>query len=457
MNRLILTLLLTMPSLAFGLPNQFVQEGYLTRQNGAPIAGEVTLQIRLYERARGGNAHFEEIQENVPLVNGYYAILVGSQNPLPEGIFRGDTVHLALRIDGGEELAPRTAITKVPAAMEADTATNVIGDITPNSVSVGSLIVIDAAGKWVGDPTGLRGPPGANGVDGQQGPPGAPGPEGPVGPQGPPGQNGAVGAAGSPDTPAEVLGKLVQVDGSGSALDSDLVDGLNGVQFMRTDTDTGTTGNVEVAGKMASAQVITTYGDIQAARGQVALNTLGNIKMTDNDIIGVQGFLFNDPGPDGRIEWQGTGARIYVAPLDNGNTDGMLRVQNPAKGISLEGSTRTSGTLNVVGRLNAESGASIKNAAIGDQASLTLGASVDAAGIGQKPSAVVGFAGVGVASGALGWYPQSRSLELYDTSPASPNEPYDQGSRPYGNFKANTSELQGASIPPTAFRLMAIS
>ena len=117
-----------------------------------------------------------------------------------------------------------------------------------------------------------------------------------------------------PDTPAEVLGKLVQVDGSGSTLDSDLVDGLNGVQFMRTDTDTGTTGNVEVAGKMASAQVITTYGDIQAARGQVALNTLGNIKMTDNDIIGVQGF-FNDPGPDGRIEWQGTGARIYVAPL----------------------------------------------------------------------------------------------------------------------------------------------
>ena len=101
--------------------------------------------------------------------------------------------------------------------------------------------------------------------------------------------------------------------------------------------------------------------------------------------------------------------------------------------------------------MNAESGASIKIAAIGDQASLTLGASVDAAGIGQKPSAVVGFAGVGVASGALGWYPQSRSLELYDTSPASPNEPYDQGSRPYGNFKANTLRATGSVVSANGF------
>ncbi|MGB0647714.1 MAG: hypothetical protein ACPGQS_11090, partial [Bradymonadia bacterium] len=444
MRVLILALTLTMTGVAFGLPNQFVQEGYLTRQNGAPVVGEVTLQVRLYERELGGNALFEEVHENVPLVNGYYAILVGSLNPLPEGIFRGPTMHLALRINGGDELVPRTAITKVPAAMEADTALNVTGDITPNTVSVGGLIVIDAAGKWVGDPTGLRGPAGANGVDGQQGPPGPAGPVGPQGPQGPPGQNGAVGAAGSPDTPAEVLGKLIQVDGAGSTLDSDLVDGLNSAQFMRTDTDTGTTGNVDIAGSMSSAQVNTTYGDIQSARGQVALNTLGNIKMTDNDIIGVQGFQFNDPGPDGRIEWQGTGARIYVAPLNDANTDGMLRVQNPAKGISLEGATRTSGTLNVVGRLNAEGGASIKNATIGDQASLILGNSVDAGAIGQKPSAVLGFAGVGVGNAALGWYPQNRTLELYDTSPAAPNDAFDQGSRPYGNFKAKSLRATGS-------------
>jgi len=44
---------------------------------------------------------------------------------------------------------------------------------------------------------------------------------GPAGPQGPPGPNG------SPDTAAQVLAKLVTVDGSGSAVDADTIDGLD--------------------------------------------------------------------------------------------------------------------------------------------------------------------------------------------------------------------------------------
>ena len=43
-------------------------------------------------------------------------------------------------------------------------------------------------------------------------------PSGATGPQGP------TGASGSPDTPAQVLSKLVQVDGAGSGLDADQVD-----------------------------------------------------------------------------------------------------------------------------------------------------------------------------------------------------------------------------------------
>src|SRR3954462_5270208 len=39
------------------------------------------------------------------------------------------------------------------------------------------------------------------------------------------GQKGPPGSPGSPDTPSQVLEKLKQVDGDGSALDSDLLDG----------------------------------------------------------------------------------------------------------------------------------------------------------------------------------------------------------------------------------------
>jgi hypothetical protein len=39
---------------------------------------------------------------------------------------------------------------------------------------------------------------------------------------------------GSPDTPQQVLNKLLQVDGSGSGLDSDLIDGIDGVEIPTT-------------------------------------------------------------------------------------------------------------------------------------------------------------------------------------------------------------------------------
>lgn len=55
-------------------------------------------------------------------------------------------------------------------------------------------------------------------------PVGAPGERGVEGPQGP---------AGSPDTSQQVLDKLIQADGSGSALDADTLDGINSLNVAR--------------------------------------------------------------------------------------------------------------------------------------------------------------------------------------------------------------------------------
>lgn len=62
-------------------------------------------------------------------------------------------------------------------------------------------------------------PAGAQGAAGSQGPTGAPGAKGDNG------APGAPGADGSPDTPAQVLAKILTVDGSGSGLDADTLDG----------------------------------------------------------------------------------------------------------------------------------------------------------------------------------------------------------------------------------------
>lgn len=55
--------------------------------------------------------------------------------------------------------------------------------------------------------------------------------QGPVGATGPPGAPGAPGS-GSADTAAQILAKLVTVDGSGSGLDADTLDGLDSSGFL---------------------------------------------------------------------------------------------------------------------------------------------------------------------------------------------------------------------------------
>jgi hypothetical protein len=70
----------------------------------------------------------------------------------------------------------------------------------------------------------VRGPRGAVGP---QGPQGAQGQQGVQGPKGDPGANG------SPDSPQQVLDKLTQVDGSGSGVDADSLDGTTSTGFLR--------------------------------------------------------------------------------------------------------------------------------------------------------------------------------------------------------------------------------
>jgi hypothetical protein len=111
-------------------------------------------------------------------------------------------------------------------AFANDPATVIHGCVTKPGVKGAGTVTILGPGKscnkkkqkplsW--NKQGIQGEPG---VAGSQGEPG------PAGPQGEPG-------AGSPDTPQQVLVKLVQVDGEGSGLDSSFLDGINSTGFLR--------------------------------------------------------------------------------------------------------------------------------------------------------------------------------------------------------------------------------
>ena len=117
----------------FALPNQIIQEG-LVAGAGIPPTGQINIRVRLFEAEQGGAPVYEEIHEGVPIVAGYYAIAIGSVEPLDATLFQQANLFLGISINDGVELAPRTAFRKVPASFFADTANNVVGDINPKTV-----------------------------------------------------------------------------------------------------------------------------------------------------------------------------------------------------------------------------------------------------------------------------------------------------------------------------------
>jgi hypothetical protein len=101
----------------------------------------------------------------------------------------------------------------------------------------GDMRVLSGSKKCKGTERALKwnisGPSGAPGADGAPGLAGAKGADGAAGANGTNGTNGKDGTDGSPDTAAQVLAKVTGVDGSGSGLDADLLDGFDAASYGR--------------------------------------------------------------------------------------------------------------------------------------------------------------------------------------------------------------------------------
>ncbi len=317
---------------AFALPHTIMQEGLVLDGDDRPVDGVHRIRVRLYDRAAAGNVVFEETHAAVEFFQGYYAIPIGAEEDLPPDLFTAPGLWLAISIDNGAELAPRTPLMQVPAAMVAEIALNAVGDITPRTVNVGGGLVIDGDGRWVGDPTGLRGPEGARGPAGPQGPQGEQGPRGPAG---------VAGGDGSPDTPEQVKDKLVQVDGAGSGVDADRLDGLNSSAFMRTDRNTGTSGRLSAAGGLS----------VTAGNRPVATVTVGGGGPDVDRLLQLEPQDGANEG--GHMMLRGAGThQDWAIDTHNGN----LRLYEPAPSRDQNrnrGSVQIDGNTNVSGRLSA--------------------------------------------------------------------------------------------------------
>jgi len=167
------------------MPETIQQTGFLTDLQGDPHQGQALLRFSLYGQADGGEVLWSE-EHNLNLNGGYYSVTLGVQTLFGD-VFDTSPRFMSVAV-GGVEMQPRIQLSSVPYALIAQDA---VGDISPHSVSVGGQEVIDASGHWVG-----------------------------------PGDGGG-------QTPAEILTAIKTVDGAGSGLDADTLDGLNSAAFIQ--------------------------------------------------------------------------------------------------------------------------------------------------------------------------------------------------------------------------------
>ena len=339
---LVLLLALVAPR-ALAIPVVINHEGLLLDEDGLPMEGMVTLRLSLYERSEGGDPlWFEEYQ--VQLIDGYYMLRLGEQRDL-DGVFSGgEPCHLGISVNHGAELQPRHRVVSVPYALVSENtlgditpnsiwvggqqvideegswvgppvpgAGDGVGYDTPEEV-LAALRTVDGADSLI-DADLLDGhdssefPRGADqvlalleevdgigsgldadrldGLDSSQFFSTA---------QQVRDQLRTVDGSGSGvdadlldgldssqfiTTAVQVRDQLRTVDGQGSGVDADRLDGLDSSQLMRADTDTATTGSLQVGGTLSTSDLRLAAGSrlgIGVADPQFPLHVQGTVR-----------------------------------------------------------------------------------------------------------------------------------------------------------------------------------
>jgi hypothetical protein len=84
--------------------------------------GPVDLDVRLSDAPTLGILYFSETHTDVPLNNGVFSIMIGSETPggVPDLPLDVDTMYVSVSVDGAPELTPRTRIGMVPYAAKSN-------------------------------------------------------------------------------------------------------------------------------------------------------------------------------------------------------------------------------------------------------------------------------------------------------------------------------------------------
>ncbi len=149
--RRLTALILAMPLTAAAVPTEMNHQGRLFDALGIPVDDPTDLTFSLYTTATGGTALWTEDQTGVDVDNGYYTVNLGSNSALDSAIFDGSPLYLGIRVDAGNELAPRPKLVTTSYAFRADYADTADAiapgaDINVNSIQINGTTMLDSSG-----------------------------------------------------------------------------------------------------------------------------------------------------------------------------------------------------------------------------------------------------------------------------------------------------------------------
>ncbi len=152
---LLATFFLVVASAIAQVPQQVSYQGLLTDSSNIPVPnGTYSMTITLYDAQTGGSALWNEVHPSVRTLAGLFDVLLGSVTPLTLPFDK--QYWLAVSINGGAELSPRTPLTSAAYSYRsawADSAAAVApGSIVTESIADGAVTntKLSAAGSTPG-------------------------------------------------------------------------------------------------------------------------------------------------------------------------------------------------------------------------------------------------------------------------------------------------------------------
>src|SRR5690606_9143735 len=91
-----------------------------------PLNGVQKLAFAIFDAAEGGTQLWTE-KQNVVVADGLFSVLLGTVTLIPPAVFDGDAQYLAVRVNEGAELTPRTRLVSVGSCFKAREAERLDG------------------------------------------------------------------------------------------------------------------------------------------------------------------------------------------------------------------------------------------------------------------------------------------------------------------------------------------